>query len=88
MKELYREGCNVLIMDLRLHQDAQDWLKTLSKAAPNRIEFYKANVADWKEIEAVFDVYMKHFGGTPFLVCPGAGIYEPVRGSLNASVLD
>ena len=66
------------MMDLRLHKTAEEWLSTLPKDSPTKVVFYKANVADWKELEAVFDFYSREIGGTPYLVCPGAGIYEPV----------
>lgn len=77
-KELYNAGCNVLIMDINLHKDAVKWLDSLPKDGPTKVSFHKASVADWKQLDAVFDVYAREFGGTPYLVCPGAGIYEPV----------
>ncbi|KAF2093538.1 NAD(P)-binding protein, partial [Rhizodiscina lignyota] len=76
-KKLYDAGCHVLIMDLRVRHDCQAWMDSLPKNGPTKVYFYKASVADWKELEAVFDVYKREIGGTPYLVCPGAGVYEP-----------
>jgi NAD(P)-dependent dehydrogenase (short-subunit alcohol dehydrogenase family) len=92
-KELYQRGCNVLICDLGLHREAHTWLETLTKnnetdshdgdeSPPRRIVFNKTDVSDWKQLEAAFDVYEKEFGGVPYVLCPGAGVYEPVRFSL------
>lgn len=64
-------------MDVRLRHDAEEWINSLPKNSPTKVFFYKASVADWKELEAVFDVYDREIGGTPYLVCPGAGVYEP-----------
>jgi NAD(P)-dependent dehydrogenase (short-subunit alcohol dehydrogenase family) len=97
-KELYQRGCNVLICDLGLHREAQTWLETLTTnndnndknngdepplpPPPPRVVFNKTDVSDWKQLEAAFDVYEKEFGGVPYVLCPGAGVYEPVRFSL------
>jgi NAD(P)-dependent dehydrogenase (short-subunit alcohol dehydrogenase family) len=80
-KALYEAGCNVLIVDLALHREAVPWLDEIESKdiKTARVAFHKADVADWKQLEEVFVVYTKEFGGTPYLVCPGAGIYEPVR---------
>lgn len=40
--------------------------------------FYKADASDWGQLEASFDVYDREVGGVPYIVCPGAGLYEPV----------
>ncbi|KAJ9504199.1 hypothetical protein LTR99_005871 [Exophiala xenobiotica] len=92
-KELYQRGCNVLICDLGLHREAQTWLETLTTNSDNndknngdeppppppppRVVFNKTDVSDWKQLEAAFDVYEKEFGGVPYVLCPGAGVYEP-----------
>ena len=70
----------MLIADLRLHQSAINWLDSIPKQADSkpRVVFHKTDVTDWKQLEELFDVYAKEFGGTPFVVCPGAGLYEPV----------
>ena len=71
----------MLICDLGLHREAQGWLDSLPKqpeAAP-RIVFNKTDVTDWKQLEQAFDVYAREFGGVPLVLCPGAGVYEPVQ---------
>ncbi|KAJ9644388.1 hypothetical protein H2204_001740 [Knufia peltigerae] len=82
-KALHQAGCNVLICDLTLHREAQAWIDTLkqdqndnSESSP-RIAFTKTDVSDWPQLEKAFDTYEKEFGGVPYVVCPGAGIYEP-----------
>ena len=85
-KALYNEGCNVLIMDVGLHQDAVSWLDSIKDApSSTKVEFYKSDVSKWTELEKVFDVYAERFGGVPYIVCPGAGIYEPVSLFLQVS---
>ena len=82
---LYQAGCNVLICDLGLHREAQSWLESLPKTqdAIPRVAFNKTDVTDWKQLEQAFEVYAKEFGGVPHVLCPGAGIYEPVRRPLT-----
>lgn len=48
-------------------------------ASGPRLVFHRTDVSDWKQLEEIFDVYEREFGGVPSIVCPGAGIYEPVR---------
>lgn len=81
---LFAAGCSVLIADLRLHDDAALWLKSIeghrsSDGGTPQVIFHETDVTVWKELELLFDVYANRIGGTPFLVCPGAGLYEPVR---------
>ncbi|OAA60222.1 NAD(P)-binding domain protein [Niveomyces insectorum RCEF 264] len=76
-KELYQANCSVLIVDIALHHTATEWLNTLPKNAGPKVAFYKADVSDWTELERSYDVYDKEIGGVPYIVCPGAGIYEP-----------
>lgn len=42
--------------------------------------FQKTDVADWKQLDKMFEVAIQHFGSID-IVCPGAGIYEPVSPS-------
>ena len=80
VKCLYNAGCSILIADIRLHQSATDWLETLPKTDESspRVAFQKTDVTKWSDLEATFDVYAQTFGGVPYVVCPGAGLYEPV----------
>ena len=69
-------------MDVGLHRDAVVWLdeiKSSDQSPEAQVDFYQASVTDWAELENVFDEYAERIGGVPYLVCPGAGIYEPVR---------
>lgn len=68
----------MLIADIALHRSAQEWLAGLNAEAPAKVHFHKTDVSDWKQLEEIFDVFEKLIGGVPYLVCPGAGIYEPV----------
>ena len=80
VQHLFRAGCNVLICDLKLHREAEAWLKTIENRASGspRVAFQKTDVTDWAQLEETFAAYEKEFGGVPDIVCPGAGVYEPV----------
>ena len=43
--------------------------------------FQRTDVRNWHELEEMFNVADRHFGGVD-VVCPGAGVYEPVGSSL------
>lgn len=78
-KLLLGKGCNVIIADLMLRPEAQALIAEYpleSKGA--KAVFQKTDVADWTQLEKMFEVATKHFGGVD-IVCPGAGVYEPVR---------
>jgi NAD(P)-dependent dehydrogenase (short-subunit alcohol dehydrogenase family) len=78
-KALHEQGCHVLIMDVALHKDAVSWMESLESTDRSpKVAFYRSDVSKWTELENVFDVYEEAFGGVPYIVCPGAGIYEPV----------
>ena len=74
---LVENGCNVLIADLALRPEAQV-LADKHKSGPGRIVFQETNVIDWAQLERMFEVAEKEFGVID-IVCPGAGVYEPVR---------
>ncbi|KIH92137.1 hypothetical protein SPBR_03067 [Sporothrix brasiliensis 5110] len=79
-KALYTAGCSVLMMDVALHPTAKDWLATLpahAAAGQPKVHFFEADVANWDRIEESFVVFDREIGGIPYIVCPGAGIYEP-----------
>lgn len=87
VKELYAAGAHILIADLKLHRQCDEWLETIKEAekSKQRIAFQRTDVTDWKQLEAAFDAFAQKFGGVPDIVCPGAGVYEPVR--LNILVI-
>jgi NAD(P)-dependent dehydrogenase (short-subunit alcohol dehydrogenase family) len=66
-------------MDVALHKDAVAWIESIThEDSDARVVFYQSDVSKWKELDKVFDVFEMTFGGVPYIVCPGAGIYEPV----------
>lgn len=80
-KALYNEGCCVLIVDVALHRDAVAWIESIQGSKSKaKVIFHKSDVSKWAELDEAFDVFAHTFGGVPYIVCPGAGIYEPVRG--------
>lgn len=78
-QELYNAGCSVVIVDIALHKKATDWIDSLPASGGPKVHFYKADASNWDQLEASFDVYDREVGGIPYIVCPGAGLYEPVR---------
>lgn len=77
---LLESGCNVLIADLALRPEAQDLVdKHAGASGPNsgRAIFQQTNVTDWQQLDRMFEIAEKEFGELD-LVCPGAGVYEPV----------
>jgi NADP-dependent 3-hydroxy acid dehydrogenase YdfG len=47
------------------------------QAGPVRAIFQKTDVTDWPQLERMFEVAEKEFNEID-IVCPGAGVYEPV----------
>jgi len=77
-KALYGKGCSVILADLALRPESQEFVDSASKEpnAPKAI-FHRTDVTDWAQLEEVFDVAERECGNVPTVVCPGAGIYEP-----------
>lgn len=77
-KLLLSKGCNVVIADLCLRPEAEELVAKypLSGTGPKSV-FVKTDVADWAQLDRMFEVAIEYFGGA-HIVCPGAGIYEPV----------
>ena len=40
----------------------------------------------WRDLDGMFERAKQEFGGQVEVVCPGAGVYEPVRRALSVSV--
>lgn len=81
-KLLLSKGCNVLIADLNLTPGAQEIVSSSEKTEVGdtkkaRAVFKKADVLDWSQLQAAFDKCISQFG-TLDIVCPGAGVFEPV----------
>lgn len=75
-KLLLRNACNVLFADLALRPEAQELVDKHSTGA-TRAVFQKTDVRDWRQLEKMFRVAEDKFGKVD-IVCPGAGVFEPV----------
>lgn len=68
----------MLIADLALRPEAQVIVdKHMAQTASSRAVFQKTDVTDWVQLERMFNVAEREFGEID-IVCPGAGVYEPV----------
>jgi 3-hydroxybutyrate dehydrogenase len=77
-KLLLSKGCNVVIADLALRPEAQELVSRYPLTSPGaKAVFQKTDVTDWAQLEKMFQKTISHFGGAD-IVCPGAGVYEPV----------
>jgi NAD(P)-dependent dehydrogenase (short-subunit alcohol dehydrogenase family) len=74
-KRLLENGCNVVIADLALTDEAEEVIEKNIKS-PKAI-FQETDATDWSQLQAAFDTSIKTFGGLD-IVCPGAGLFEPV----------
>jgi NADP-dependent 3-hydroxy acid dehydrogenase YdfG len=83
-KLLLENGCNVLIGDLALRPEALvvvDKYTTKSNDSARAV-FQKTDVTDWLQLDKMFTVAEQEFGEID-IVCPGAGVFEPVRLALT-----
>ncbi|KAK5052605.1 hypothetical protein LTR84_002470 [Exophiala bonariae] len=77
-KALYDQGCGVLIVDVALHRDAVAWIESIrGSSSKTKVVFHKSDASKWTKLDEAFDAFADTFGGVPYIVCPGAGIYEP-----------
>ena len=86
-EKLLDGGCNVLFADLALRPEAQkvvDEYTSSGTAEKGRAVFQHTDVTDWKHLERMFEKADAEFGEID-IVCPGAGVYEPVCTKLAAS---
>lgn len=76
---LLQNGCNCVIADLALRPEAQVVVDKHSAKSGSaaRAVFQKTDVTDWAQLERMFEVAEREFGEID-IVCPGAGVYEPV----------
>ena len=70
----------MLIADLGLRPEATELVEKHS-TGPVRALFQKTDVIDWSQLERMFQVAEKEFGEID-IVCPGAGVFEPVGDKL------
>lgn len=77
-RQLLAGGCNVVIADLTLHQEAQE-VTDAKHSDGARASFVETDVAKWDQLQKSFDYAVKEFGHLDIVV-PGAGIFEPPVG--------
>lgn len=79
-KLLLHNSCNVLIADQALTPDAEKLVQEHGEQIEGkpRVVYQKTDVADWTQLRAAFETAVREFGSLD-IVCPGAGIFEPVR---------
>lgn len=76
-QSIVQKGCQVVIADLGLHRLAEQWIDELPADKKNFVAFQRTDVTRWKDLKAAMDSCTHHFGTTPDIVVPGAGVYEP-----------
>lgn len=78
-KSLLSKRCNVVFADLALRPEAQEIVSNHASPSqsPARAVFQHTDVREWQHLERMFHVATKEFGGAD-IVCPGAGVFEPV----------
>lgn len=78
-RALLHKRCNVVFADLKLRPEAQELVSNHSNSSqsPAKAVFQQTDVTNWQHLERVFHVAKKEFGGVD-IVCPGAGVFEPV----------
>jgi NAD(P)-dependent dehydrogenase (short-subunit alcohol dehydrogenase family) len=65
-----------LIADLALRPEAKVLVDKHSTGVVRAV-FQETDVRDWLQLERMFEVAEREFGEID-IVCPGAGVYEPV----------
>jgi NAD(P)-dependent dehydrogenase (short-subunit alcohol dehydrogenase family) len=84
-KLLVSHNCNIVIADLKLTAEAKELIGSNDgDPETGRVVFKETNVTDWKQLRAAFDTVLEEFGDLD-IVCPGAGIFDPV---CNLSLFD
>jgi 3-hydroxybutyrate dehydrogenase len=72
---LLQSGCNVVIADLALTDEAKELLDKYTTSP--RVIFHETDATDWVQLQAAFNVTVETFKCLD-IVCPGAGIFDPV----------
>lgn len=75
-KLLLSQGCNVVLADIALRPESQAVIDEYNTGSPRAV-FQQTDVTDWTQLERMFTIAEQHFGSAD-IVCPGAGVYEPV----------
>ena len=76
-KLLLENNCNVVVADLSLRPEAEPVINGTGSQGKAKAAFIKTDVTDWKQLRAAFEFTIERFGQLD-IVCPGAGIFEPV----------
>jgi 3-hydroxybutyrate dehydrogenase len=79
-KLLLQKQCNVIFADLALRPEAKELVSQYSSKSKfdcPRAIFHQTNVTDWSQLDQTFMIAQEEFNGAD-IVCPGAGVYEPV----------
>ena len=79
----------MLFADLSLRPEAQELVSRHSKSSrsPCKAVFQETDVREWDQLDRMFEVAKREFGDVD-VVCPGAGVYEPVRSQVSANQTD
>jgi NAD(P)-dependent dehydrogenase (short-subunit alcohol dehydrogenase family) len=87
--QLLEGGCNVVFADLSLRPEAQKVVDAHQTqcGTEGRAIFQKTDVRDWVQLKGMFKTAETEFGEVD-IVCPGAGVYEPVCAHHWMSFLD
>lgn len=75
-KLLLSKGCNVVFADLQLRPESKEVIDAHQSGSPRAV-FQETNVTQWMDLERMFKTCEQHFGSAD-IVCPGAGVFEPV----------
>ncbi|KXT15705.1 hypothetical protein AC579_145 [Pseudocercospora musae] len=71
----HERGAKVLIGDLKLVSEAQEYLNKL--LLPGDIIFYRCDVTSWKSLHDLISASVDNFGHVPDVYVPSAGVFEP-----------
>lgn len=82
---LLSRNCNVVIADLTLRPEAKALIAKFSTGQPRAV-FQETDVTVWAQLDRMFERATEEFGGAD-VVCPGAGVYEPVSMHLSSSCI-
>lgn len=74
MKLCHSKGAKVLIGDLKLTTEADEFIK---KTGDGSVAFTQCDVSDWKALRKLITTSVEKFGEVPDVYCPCAGIFEP-----------
>jgi NADP-dependent 3-hydroxy acid dehydrogenase YdfG len=71
----HNKGARVIIADLRLTKEAEDFLATAGVS----VVFQPCDVVKRSDLESLIAVSQERFGDVPDVYIAGAGVFEPVR---------